>query len=137
MLVTSLEAIERVCTQEKANAQSGKKTYNKGKKSNKQPGTESTARVPKKAHTEKHWNLCKKHGGRYTTHNTRDCCKYKKDRKEKPDVHAAKKGGKKPNPTRQNFARLSKKLDKLEKALKKQSFKSKKHHHKDRYSGSK
>jgi hypothetical protein len=52
-LLTSLEAIERICMQEKANAQS-KKVSNKGKKSNKQPGTESIARVLKKACTEKH-----------------------------------------------------------------------------------
>jgi hypothetical protein len=61
-LLTSLEAIEHICTQEKASAQS-KKASNKGKKSNKQPDTEPTARVPKKACTKKHCNLCKKHGG--------------------------------------------------------------------------
>ncbi len=32
----------------------------------KQPGTESMIRVPKKACTEKHCNLCKKHGGVHT-----------------------------------------------------------------------
>ena len=35
-------------------------------------------RVPKKACTEKIWDLCKKHGGAHTTHNTEDCKKYKK-----------------------------------------------------------
>jgi hypothetical protein len=48
---------------------------------------------------------------------TKDCCKYKS---------AAKKAGKKPNPAKQSFAQLSKKLDKLEKSLKKVSLKSKK-----------
>ncbi len=44
----------------------------------------------------------------------------------KVDFHAAKKAGKKPNPAKQSFAQLSKKLDKLEKTLKKTSPKSKK-----------
>jgi hypothetical protein len=43
---------------------------------------------------------------------------------------------KKTNPTRQKIAQLSKKLDKLEKALKKSSFKSKKHCYKDSDSNS-
>ncbi len=37
---------------------------------------------------------------------------------EKSNFRAAKKGGKKPNPTKQSFAQLSEKLDKLEKVLK-------------------
>jgi flagellar hook-basal body complex protein FliE len=45
---------------------------------------------------------------------------------EKADLHAAKKAGKKPNPAKQLFTQLSKKLDKLEKTLKKASHKSKK-----------
>ncbi len=59
LLVMSLKAIEHVCTQEMSNARSSKKASNKGKKGNTPPGTEPTARVPKKAHcTEKHCNLC-------------------------------------------------------------------------------
>jgi hypothetical protein len=53
LLLTSLEAIERVCTQEKFSAQS-KKAPAKGKNGKKQPGTKPTARAPKKACTEKH-----------------------------------------------------------------------------------
>ena len=34
--------------------------------------------VPKKACTEKLCDLCKKHGGAHTTHNTGDCKKYGK-----------------------------------------------------------
>ncbi len=103
-LLMPCEAIEHVCMQEKSNAQSGKRSSNKGKKGNKQPGTESTIRVPKKACTKNHCNLCKKHGGMHTMHNTRDCHKYEKDGLEKADFHAAKKGGKKPNPLKQSFA---------------------------------
>ncbi len=59
-------------------------------------------------------------------HSTKDCHMYKKDGTEKADFGTAKKGGKKPNPTKQSFAQLSKKLDKLEKAIKKQSIYGKK-----------
>jgi hypothetical protein len=56
----------------------------------------------------------------------RDCHKYEKDRPEKANFHAIKKVGKKPNPTKQSFAQLSKKLDELMKAIKKQTAKPKK-----------
>ena len=36
-------------------------------------------RVPKKAHSAESCDLCKKHGGAHTIHNTGDCRKYKKD----------------------------------------------------------
>jgi hypothetical protein len=135
LLLMSLEAIEHICTQEKASAQS-KKASTKGGKSNKQPGTEPTARVPKKACTKKHCGLCKKHGGAHTTYITRHCRKYDKEGKEEANICAAKKGGKKPNPARQHFAQLSKKLDKLKKALIKSSKKSKKCHYEDSNSNS-
>ena len=48
------------------------------------------------------------------------------DGMEKSDFRAAKKGGKKPNPTKQSFAQLSEKLDKLEKVLKKKDTKKRK-----------
>jgi hypothetical protein len=136
LLFTSLEAIERVCTHEKAKLESSKKASHKGEKGKKRPGTKSTARVPKKVCFEKHCNLCKKHGGTYTTHKTKDCCRYEKDRKEVSNFCAANRGGKKTNPVIQNFAQLSKKLDKLEKALKKSSKKAKKRHYKDSNSNS-
>jgi hypothetical protein len=136
LLLTSLEAIEHVCTHEKAKLKSSEKASHKGKKGKKHPGTKSTARVPKKVCFKKHCNLCKRHGGVYTTHNTKDCCRYEKDRKEKSKFCAAKKGSKKANPVNQNFAQLSKKLDKLKKALEKLSNKKKKRHYKDRDSNS-
>ncbi len=55
----------------------------------------------------------------------------------KADFCAAKKAGKKPNPAKQSFGQLSKKLDKLEKTLKKASHKSKKPHRDDSNSDSK
>ncbi len=39
-LLMSLEVIDCICTQEKSNAQSGNKASNKGKKGNRQPGTD-------------------------------------------------------------------------------------------------
>jgi hypothetical protein len=59
-------------------------------------------------------------------HTTKDCRKYEKDRMVKADFRTAKKAGKKPNPAKQLFAQLSKKLNKLEKTHKKASHKSKK-----------
>jgi hypothetical protein len=56
---------------------------------------------------------------------------------EKSNFRAAKKGGKKPNPTKQSFAQLSEKLDKLEKVLKKRDTKKRKHRSSDSNSISK
>jgi hypothetical protein len=136
LLLTSLEAFERVCTQEKAKSESSRKTSNKCRNGKKQSGTESRARVPKRVRFEKHCILCKKHGSTHTTHNTKDCCRYGNDGKLKANVCAAKKGGKKPNPKRQNFAQLSKKLDKLEISLRKVSKISKKCQYEDSNSDS-
>jgi hypothetical protein len=117
-LLTSLEAIERVCTHEKGkpdnNEKSNKSSY-KGEKGKKSPGTDSTVWVPKKVQFEKHCNLCKKHGDAHTTHMTRECRKYEKDGTEKSSFRAAKKGVKKNYPVNQNFAQLTEKIDKLEK----------------------
>jgi hypothetical protein len=129
-LLLSLEAIERVRGQErfdKSNASRDEKALHSKKEGTKRPGTDNDARVPKKTRTEKHCSLCKKHGGAYTTHNTHDCRHFVKDGTEKSDFRAAKKGRKKPNPVKQPFAQLSKKLDKLEKVIKKQDTKKQKH----------
>jgi hypothetical protein len=128
-LLLSLQAIKRVCGQErskKSNAFCDKKASHSEKKGTKQPGTDHSPRVPKKVRTWKHCDLCKKHGGAYTTHNTHDCHCFEKDGTEKSDFRAAKKSRKKPNPTKQSFAQLSKKLDKLEKVIKKKDTKKQK-----------
>ncbi len=136
LLLTLLEAIKRVCTYEKGKLESSEKSSHKSKKGKKHPGTDSTARVPKKVCFKKHCNLCKKHGGTYTTHNTCDCCRFEKDRKEKSNFRATEKGGKKGNPINHNFAQLAKKIEKLKKVLKKSGKKGKKHHYKDSDSNS-
>jgi hypothetical protein len=87
--LTLLEAIKHICTYKKGKLESSKKSSNKGKKGKKCPGTNCTARVPKKARFEKHCDLCKKHGGMYTTHNTCDCCRFERDRKEKSNFSVA------------------------------------------------
>jgi hypothetical protein len=117
--LTLLEAIKCICTYEKGKSESSEKSSHKSEKGKKCLGTNSTARVPKKVCFEKYCNLCKKHGGTYTMHNTCDCRRFEKNREEKSDFHAAKKGGKKGNPVNHNFAQLTKKIKKLEKVLKK------------------
>jgi hypothetical protein len=118
LILTSLEAIEHVCTYKKGKLDSHKKSEkssNKGEKGEKHPGTNSTARVPKKVCFEKHCNLCKKHGGTNTMHNTPDSCRFEKDGKEKSNFCAAKKSRRKGNPVNQNFAQLTNKIEKLKK----------------------
>jgi hypothetical protein len=83
LLLQCLKAIECICTQERSNAQSTGKASTKNKKGNKRPGTESTYKIPKKACSEKHCNLCKKHGGAHTMHNTQDCHRYEKNGNKK------------------------------------------------------
>ncbi len=142
LLLTSLEAIEHICTYKKGKLDSfeeSDKSSNKGEKGKKRPGTNSTGRVPKKVcfkKFEKHCELCKKHGGTHTTHDTCDCCRYEKEGTEKSSFHTAKKGGKKNYPVNQNFAQLTKKIDKLEKVLKKAGKKGKKRRYKDSNSNS-
>ncbi len=53
-LLQCLEAIERVCTQERSNAQSNEKASTKNEKGNKRSSTDSTYKIPKKAQIEKH-----------------------------------------------------------------------------------
>jgi hypothetical protein len=95
-LQASLEAIERTCMQEKANAQYGKKASQKSKAGTKRPSTGASKQVPKKVSFERSCKLCKKHGGMHTTHVTKDCCRYKKNGTVKANFHAAKRVGKKP-----------------------------------------
>ncbi len=130
-LLTLLKAIECICTYKKGKLESSEKSSHKSEKGKKHPGTKATVRVPKKVCFDKHCNLCKKHGGTYTMHYTRECRRFEKNGKEKSNTCAAKKGGKKGNPVKSNFAQLTKKIKKLEIALTKTGKKGKKHHYKD------
>jgi hypothetical protein len=55
---------------------------------------------------------------------------------EKSDFRAAMKSGKKPNPTKQSFAQLSEKFDKLEKVIKEKDTKKRKRRSSDSNSDS-
>jgi hypothetical protein len=136
-LQASLEAIKRVCAHEKAHAPSGEKASHKNEAGAKRPSNGAMKQVPKKVCFEKSCKLCKKYGGTHTMHATKDCRKYKKDGTAKANSRTTKKAGKRPNPAKQSFAQLSKKLDKLEKTLKKASHKSKKRRRDDSDSDSK
>jgi hypothetical protein len=139
LLLILLEVIERVCTHKKGKPdhEKSKKSSLKREKGKKHPGTSPTVWVPKKVRFEKHCDLCKKHGGAHMTHNTSECCKYKKDRTEKSSFRAVKKSGKRSYSANQNFAQLTKKIEKLEKALKKSGKKGKKHRYEDSNTDSK
>ncbi len=65
------------------------------------------------------------------THYTGECRKYEKDGTEKSSFRAAKKGRKSSYPSNQNFAQLTKKIEKLEKALTKSGKKGKKRRYED------
>jgi hypothetical protein len=116
-LQASFKAIECLCTHEKAHVPSGEKASHKNEAGAKRPSTGAMRRVSKKVRFKKSCKLCKKQGGAHCTHATKGCCKYKKDGTLKANFRAAKKAGKKPNPAKQSFAQLSKKLDRLEKTL--------------------
>jgi hypothetical protein len=73
LLLNLLEAIERVCTQEKANTSSCKKASQKNETGTKWSSTGATEQIHKKVRFERHCDLCKKHGGAHTMYNTKDC----------------------------------------------------------------
>jgi hypothetical protein len=62
LLLTLLEAIERVCTYEKGKLESSKKSSHKSKKRKKRTGIDSMVRVPKKVCFEKHCNCARSMG---------------------------------------------------------------------------
>jgi hypothetical protein len=135
-LFTLLEMIKCVCTYKKGKLESSEKSPHRSKKGKKCPGTNTTVRVPKKVCFKKHCGLCKKHGGTYTMHNTRDCHRFEKDGKEKSNFRVEKKGRKKGNSINRNFTQLTKTIEKLKKALKKSGKKGKKCRYEDRDSDS-
>jgi hypothetical protein len=100
LLLQSLEAIKCVCGQErskKSNPSRDEKPSHSKKKGMKQPGTESP-RVPKKLRTEKHCDLCKKHGGAYTMHNSGDCRCFEKTERKNPISVPLRKAERNPIP---------------------------------------
>jgi hypothetical protein len=93
-----------------------------------QPAVCRTARV------EKHCNLCQKHGGASSTHNTSECTKYEKDGTLKAEwgkKAPLKTAGKTKTVGGNAFAQMAERMAKLEKTLKKhtKTFSRKKKHH--------
>jgi hypothetical protein len=62
LLLTLFEAIEHVCTYKKGKSESSEKFSKKEEKGKKCPGTNFTARIPKKVRIEKNCGLCKSMG---------------------------------------------------------------------------
>jgi len=91
-------------------------------KNGKRKGMSSNAdRIPKKVRTERHCVLCQKYGGRADSHNTSDCSKYEKDGTEKPgwvSKSPRTSPGKYKKPD-YSYAQIQKKIEKLEKAVRK------------------
>jgi len=136
-LLDTLETIENSENNKKLKVGSGEKKSggNKGgilksKTDKKCKVSFRDERVPKKARDKKLCDLCKKHGGAHTTHNTGECRKYDKGR-------ALKKGFKpkgKSKSKNESFAQIMKEgftkaTKAFEKDLKKASCKEKKHKH--------
>jgi hypothetical protein len=90
----------------------------------------------KEGSLKKHCDLCKKHGGAFSTHSTCECRRFEKDGKEKSNFRTAKKGSKKNYLVKNNLMQLTEKIEKLEKALKKSSKKGKKRCYEDSNSDS-
>ena len=94
-------------------------TNEKGKRK----GTGSNAdRIPKNVRTERHCVLCQKYGGRADSHNTSDCSKYEKDGTEKAgwvSKSPRTSSGQYKKPDKNSYAQIQKKIEKLEKAVKK------------------
>jgi hypothetical protein len=129
-LLAVLENIEKLSTSPNVpksspngnNRGNAKPNGNSNKNGKRKNGNSSADKTPKKACIEKHCNLCQKHGGAGSTHNTSECTKYKKDGTLKSEW--GKKGPFKTTPkiktVRGNaFAQMAKRMAKLEKTLKK------------------
>eukprot|EP00804_Cyclotella_cryptica_P024421 CCRYP_015862-RA/>CCRYP_015862-RA protein AED:0.37 eAED:0.37 QI:0/-1/0/1/-1/1/1/0/133 len=108
------------------------------KKDNANPGKSNKRKmvlfnepIPKKVRkTAKHCALCKKYGGAHATHNTSDCPKYEKDSKPKKGFGKGEHGSTAlDKKTASEFAQLSAKIEKLEKANKRLKKSSKKRKH--------
>ena len=86
------------------------------------------ARIPRKpkqacteyAHVEKNCELCKKHGGAHTTHNTAECRRYNKDGTPTRGTfgQSARKSREDSRP-KKSYAQVLARMEKLEKSLKK------------------
>jgi hypothetical protein len=81
-LLGVLENIKKVVAnsdaKERAKKESTEKATGKREKGKRKGSSSTDYHIPKKVRFEKSCVLCQKHGGMHTTHNTGECCKYKK-----------------------------------------------------------
>jgi hypothetical protein len=131
-LLTVLENIEKLSTsstvpKSPSNGNNGGNAKSNGnfKKSGKRKnGNSSADKIPKKARVEKHCNLCQKHGGAASTHNTCECTKYEKDGTLKAEwgkKAPSKTAGKTKTVGGNSFTQMAERMAKLEKTLKKRT----------------
>ena len=138
LLLPDSEIIEHVMNEkrtESAKARGKDGAASSGAKSSpkKRESTGSSEQVPKKSRSVKFCQHCKNNGGPYTSHNTKECCKYNKDGK------AVAAAGKKPyekKPYKKDGGGNDKQLayltDAIESLVKKGLKKAVKKHHKKR-----
>lgn len=143
-LLTDLEKVERYVEATRVQEQKTQKKTEKGNNgtpSGKKPSQAGTKRnasgeepIPrKKAKVTKMCQLCQKHGGAATTHNTKECRRYDKDGNQLASFGrgALKKGKQKleeTKDTKSSFAQLAKAITKAVKSSLKKSGKKRKHH---------
>jgi hypothetical protein len=127
LLLMSLKAIECICTQEKSDTQSNKKASNKGKKGNKSLVLSLQPESPRKFTSRSIATSARGTEGCILRTTQKIVVSMRKmDWKSQFPRHQERR--KEPNPTRNSFTQMSKKLEKLEKSIKKQGAKLKKHH---------
>jgi hypothetical protein len=139
LLMTFFEAIERVCTYEKVELDSFEKSVkssNMGEKGKTCPGTDSTARVPKKSALRSIATYARSMGAHIPCTTLVIVVGLRRTERRNQSFRATKKGGYRSNPVNQNFAQLTDKIKKLEKALKKSGKKGQKRRYKDSVSDS-
>ncbi len=131
-LLADLENIEKLSTSSTVpkspsngnNGGNAKPNRNSDKNGKRKNGNSFADKIPKKARVEKHCNLCQKHGGAASTHNTSKCTKYEKDGTLKSEW--GKKGPFKTTPKTKTvggnaFAQMAEWMAMLEKTLKKRT----------------
>jgi hypothetical protein len=137
MFLTSLEAIERVCTHEKGkpDEKSEKSSFN-GKKGKNGQVLILRSAFPRKSDLRRIVTCVRNMGVHIPLTRLVNVVSMRKTELKKSSFRATKKGSKTNYPVNQNFAQLTKKIEKLEKTLKKSGKKGKKRRYEDSDSNS-
>ena len=107
--LSKMEAIEQVM---ETQAIPRRQRLTNGAGSDKATSSKSTSKKGRKegsSNTEKqkHCQLCQEHGGAAHTHNTKDCRKYTRDGKERPDFGKGKPSGKPSSSSKNHVSKKS------------------------------